>query len=73
MFVRMISVDSYIIQKSTKASPSPPNEATGVVVEEDSWFASLAMGDSVATSARRKASIVAVTITFSALLCVLLL
>lgn len=61
-------------QKATRASPSPPNEVTGeVVVGEDSWFASLAMGDNLANSVRRKASIFAVTVIFSAVLCVLLL
>lgn len=43
--------------KSTLEPPSPPGDGDGLAVEEDSWFAKLAMGDSTPSSATRDAAI----------------
>ncbi|KAG0486094.1 hypothetical protein HPP92_008189 [Vanilla planifolia] len=59
-------------QKSTRAPPSPPMEAAETVTEEDSWLASLAMGETAAADTGRKDTMGVVAAVF-VLLCSLLL
>ncbi|KAK8915911.1 Thaumatin-like protein 1 [Platanthera zijinensis] len=56
--------------KSTLEQPSPPGNGDGIVVEEDSWFAKLAMGDAAPTSSTgRDAAIFLATAVVSAIFC----